>query len=164
MRLLHGLREAPDRIEVDELAVILGALVLPDRLHGLDPLAQEPPARLEVRAVVRHLLDVPPGADAENGATVGEGVEARDLFGEHDRIALDDEVDTGGEPELLRRSGRERERDERVVRAIVLAWQIAARGVRRLARGRDVRVLGEEQRLEATLLGRTGNLVGADRI
>src|SRR5204863_7596839 len=57
----------------------------------------------------------------------------------------------------------EAQRHERVVRAPVLLRQLAPARPRRLARGRYVRVLGEEQRLEAGVLGRAGELGRVDR-
>src|SRR5262245_20292003 len=63
VRLLRRLRLGPDGVEAHQLAVILRRRLGPDLLHGLDPLADEPPARLRVGAVVLHLLVVPAAAD-----------------------------------------------------------------------------------------------------
>ena len=63
-----GFGQAIIRIEVDELAVIFGLRLGPDRLHRLDPLAHQLGARGEHRAVVFHLLLVPAHADAEQEA------------------------------------------------------------------------------------------------
>ena len=41
MRLLHRLRPGLHRIEVDELAVVFGRVLRPDRLHRLDALARQ---------------------------------------------------------------------------------------------------------------------------
>ena len=97
MRLLHRLRPRPDAIEVDELAVVRGLVLGPDRLHRLDPLAHQREARARVGAVVVHLLEVPAGADAEEEAAAGELVERGDLLGGRDRVALDDQADAGAE-------------------------------------------------------------------
>ena len=101
MGLLDGLRPGPDRVEVDVLAVVLGLVLGPDRLHRLRPLAheREPPPR--VGAVVLHLLLVPAGADPEQEAAAGEAVEARDLLRGHDRVALDDQADPGADQQAL---------------------------------------------------------------
>src|SRR5207302_7695270 len=79
--------------------------------------------------------------------------ERRDLLRGNDRVALDDEADPGRHAQLLRDCRRTRERYERVVRVPVLERQITARRVGSLAARGDVGVLGEEERLEAALLG-----------
>src|SRR5205085_6379015 len=71
MRLLHGLGPGPQRVEVDELAVILGDVLRPDRLHGLDLLFQPLEPGGEVRPVVLHLFPVPAPTDPEQEAAVG---------------------------------------------------------------------------------------------
>src|SRR5260370_17585596 len=63
---LHRLRPAPDRIEVDELAVELSVLLRPDLLHRENPFAQDLPAPLEIGALVLHLFPVPATADPEH--------------------------------------------------------------------------------------------------
>ena len=152
MRLLDRLRPAPDRVEVDVLAVVGGLVLGPDRLHRLDPLAHQREAAVRIGPVVLHLLAVPTRADAEQEAPAGQSVDARDLLRRDDRVALDHEADAGREQQALGGGGRRRERDERVVRVAVLRRQLAAARVGRGAVHRDVRVLGEEQRLEAALL------------
>src|SRR2546429_9540033 len=78
------------------------------------------------RSVVGHLLGVPAGADAEEEAPARDLIEARDLLGGLDRIALDDETDAGGD--LQRSRGRRGggERHERVHHVVVLLRQVAA--------------------------------------
>ncbi len=156
VRLLRRLGPAPDRVEVHELAVVLGLVLRPDLLHRLDPLAHELEAAARVGAVVAHLLAVPAGADAEQEAPAREPVERGDLLGGHDRIALDHQADAGAQLDALGRGRRERQRHERVQRVAVLGRQHVAARVGRLAADRDVRVLGDEQRVERPLLDQPG--------
>ena len=108
-----------------------------------------------------HLLAVPAAADAELEAPAGEEVERGDLLGGGDRVALDDQADAGADPQLRRGLRDGGQRHERVVRVPVLLRQLAAARVRRVAGDRDVRVLGEEQRLEAGVLGGSAELARA---
>src|SRR5262249_57805678 len=96
VRLLHGLRPGHHGREVDEPAVVFRLRLRPDRLHRLDALLHDVKPRLELRAVIGHLLGVPAGAYAEEEAPARDLIEARDLLGGLDRIALDDETDAGG--------------------------------------------------------------------
>ena len=68
--------------------------------------------------------------------------------------------------EALGRGGHGRERDEGVVRVPVVPRQLPAAAVRPagLPRRRDVRVLRDEERLEAELLERPPELDGMDRV
>ena len=59
------------------------------------------------------------------------------------------------------RGGGRGQRHERVVRVPVLARQVGAGRVGRLAAGGDVRVLGEEERLEAALLDQAAERRGS---
>ena len=117
-----------------------------------------------VGAVVAHLLEVPAGPDAELEAPAGEVVERGRLVGEHDRVALDDQRDAGADAQALGRGGDRAERDERVERVRVLARQLVAARPRALAAGRDVRVLGDEDRVEAGVLGGAAERDGRDRL
>src|SRR5207244_9763103 len=161
---LRGLRVRPDRIEVDELAVVLRLVLRPDLLHREDPLAEEPEARLEGGPVFLHLFSVPPSPDAEQEASVGEQVEARDRLRQRDRIVLDDETDPGPELQVLRRGRRGGEPDEWVERVGILLGQWAAARERRAPARRNVRVLGHEQGLEPALLDGARQLVDTDSI
>ncbi len=120
MRFLDRLGPAPHGTEVDHLTVVLRDLTRPDRLHRLDPLAQQLPARRKVGSMVRHLLAVPAAADAEDEPAVRDLVDTRDLLGSVDRIALDEKADAGGDANRLARQGGDRQRDERIHRVPVL--------------------------------------------
>ena len=160
MWLLNGLGPLPDRVEVDELAVVLGLVLRPDRLHGLDALALHPEAPIGIGAVIGHLLDVPARAHPEVDATAREQVERGDLAGGDDRISLGHQADAEAKPELLGRRRDRAERDEGIERVRVLARELAAAGIRRLSARRNVRVLGEVERVEATLLACLAELHG----
>ena len=75
-----------------------------------------------------------------------------DLLRGHDRVALDHQADPGAELDPLGRRAGRHQGDERVVDVRVLARQLVAGRVGGLARGRDMGVVGEEQRLERALL------------
>ena len=62
------------------------------------------------------------------------------------------------------RSDRRRGGHEQVVGVRVLAWELAAARPRALTACGDVRVLGEEQRLEAMLLDHPSELAGSDAV
>src|SRR6266849_3676749 len=126
VRLLRRLRPGHHRRELDELAVVLRLRLRPDRLHGLDALAHHPEARLEVRAVVGHLLGVPAGADAEEEPPARDLVEARDLLGGLDRIALHDEAHARGDPQPDGGRGGGGERHEGIHHVVVLLRQLTA--------------------------------------
>ena len=164
MRFLERRRAADDPVEVDELAVVGRLLVRPDLLAGLDALAEDPEALGRVGAVIAHLLEVPAGADAEQEPPAREAVERGDLLRRADRIALDQQADRGADPDPLRRVGHRGESHERVVDPPVLARQLPARRVGRLAARRDVGVLGDEDRLEAALLRHPGERGRLDRL
>jgi len=95
-------------------------------------------------------------------------VDRRDLFGGHDRVMLDHEADAAADPQARRRHRGGGQSHEQVIGVHVFARQLAAACIRRLAAGRDVRVLGEEQRLEAVLLDqardlpRSGGVMGGE--
>ena len=161
-RLLHRLRPLPARLEAHELAAELGHLLRPERLHRQHHLAHAGAAALGVDAVALHLLLVPAVADAEHHAAAGEPVERGDLLGQRDRIVLRHQRDAGAEPDPAGARRRRGERDIGIERALVLLGQhCVAGGRRRAPRGRDVRVLGDEERGEAARLGLDGEL---DRI
>ncbi len=164
MRPLGRLGVGPDRVEIDHLAVILGLLLGPQRLHRQDALAHQPEAGVVAGAVVFHFLDVPAAADPEDDAAAGELVEAGDAFRGNDRIALGDQADAGAEQQLLGRRRGEGQRDERVVGVGIAPGQLAAAGKRALPADRDVRVLRHEQRFKAALLERGGQFADVNAV
>ena len=142
-------------VEVDELAVILGLFLGPDRLHRLDAFARQLVAAGEDSAVVLDLVLVPAVADAEQEAAVGQLVDRRDDLGGDDGIALGEQGDAGADLELGRHRRGGVERQERIHDVVVGPDQGTARRVGRLAGGRDVGVLRHPQRFEAAFLQRT---------
>jgi hypothetical protein len=91
-----------------------GLVVRPQLLHREDVLAQDRTALAVGGPVLGHLLLVPAVADAEQEPAVRQCVDACDLLGGVDRIALGDQADSCRE---LERGGDRRtcaERDERV--------------------------------------------------
>jgi hypothetical protein len=134
MRLLYRLGPAPDAVELDVLAVVAGLVLGPDRLHRLDPLAQQREPPLGIGAVVSHLLLVPARADPEEEAPAGDLVQGRDLLRGDDRVALDDEADPGPYQQPLGRGRGGGEGDEGVVGVAVLLRQLAPGRIRSLAR------------------------------
>ena len=114
--------------------------------------------------MVAHLLAIPAAADPELEPAARQMVDRCDLLRGRDRVALDDQADAAADPQRRGRLRRRRQRDEQVVGVAVLARQLTAARVRALAAGRDVGVLGEEQRLVAALLHEARDLAGADRV
>ena len=153
MRFLHRLRPAPDRVEVDEFAVVFGRILCPDRLHRLDALFHQAVLRpLEVvHAVVSHLLDEPANPDADLDAAARDRVQGRDLLRRGNRVAHRQQQHREPEPETRRR-GDGAEAYERVRDPMVAIRNLAAAREGRLAPHRDVRVLAHPDRLEAQAL------------
>ncbi len=106
--------------------------------------------------MVAHLLAVPAGAHAEVQATAREVVDARDLLGGDDRVALDHQADAAGDPQRGGGGGGRRQRHEQVVGVGVDARQLPARRVGGLAAGGNVGVLREEQRAMPAFLDEPG--------
>ena len=75
-----------------------------------------------------------------------------------------DQADAAADPQLRGGDGGRGQRDEQVVGVRVLARQLAAAGVRRLAAGRDVRVLGEVERACPCSSTRRASLAGVDGV
>src|SRR5512139_871783 len=109
-------------------------------------------AALEVGAVVLHLVLVPAVADAEQEAPPGDLVDRGHRLGGLNGIALVDQADAGADLQLLRDRGRRRQRHEGVHGVVVLLGQLTPARPFRLARQRNVRVLGRPHRFEAAFL------------
>ena len=161
---LDGLGLGKDRVEIDKLTVVLGRVVGPDRLHRLDALAHQLPAGVEGGAVVFHLFGIPATADAEEEASVRDMIDRGDLFRRGDRITLNDKTDAATDLEVLGGGGRCGKRHEWIHRLVVHLRQVGAAGPRAPSAGRDVSVLGNPVRLEATLLKRSSELRRMHRI
>ncbi len=149
------------RPEIDELAVIFRLRLGPDFLHGLDALARELMAGVEVGgAVVGHFLGVPAVADAEQEAAIRYLVERGHQLGGLDRMPLHHESHAGTQLQRLGGGCRGGERDERVHRIVVALGQIAAGGEWRLAGERDMRMLRWPDGFETPVLQSTGEFGG----
>ena len=114
--------------------------------------------------MVLHLLAVPAGADPEEDPAAREVVEARDLLRADDGVALDHQADSGPDEDSLGYGRHLCERHEWVVGMAVVVRKVAAAGIRSLPAGGDVRVLGEQEALEAVLLRQPPELGGRDRV
>ena len=115
-------------------------------------------------AVALDLVLVPAAADAEQKPAARDLVDRGDELCGLDRVALDDEAHPGADLQGLRRHRRRGQGDERVHHVVVLLAEFAAAGRRRLARARDVRVLGRPERLEAARLERLAELGRGHRV
>ena len=91
-------------------------------------------------------------ADAEEEAAVRHAVERGDGFGGRDRVVLGHEADARAEFERVRDRRGGRERDELVVRLLVVLRQLHPAMERRRATRGDVGLLPIEQRLVAVVL------------
>ena len=154
----------PDRVEIHHLAVKLGLILGPQRLHRQDTLAHQLEARCVDRAVIFHLLGIPAAADAEHKSPARQLVQARHAFGGDDRIALRHQADAGAELERFGRRGGEGQRDERVVGVAIAFRKLAAARKGRAAAGGDVGVLADEQGFKTAILQRLGQLAGVDAV
>ena len=65
---------------IDEVAVVLGLVLRPDRLQRLDLLPELSKPGTEVGTVVGHLLAVPAAPDSELEAPPRDQIERRDLL------------------------------------------------------------------------------------
>ena len=100
------------------------------------------------------LVLVPTETDAEHEPSAAFRVERRDRLGRDDRLTLRREQDAGAEHDALGAHRRRSERDEGIDRPAVFLGKLGvARWRRRAPRHRDVRVLGQVQRVDATRLG-----------
>ena len=136
--------------------VELGFVVGPHNFHCLDSLLHQGEARRRVRAMVRHFFEVPTGTDSKLEASVAEAIEARDLFGRDDRVALDDQADAGADLDLRGDGGSDAQRHERVIGAVVVTGQFRPARPRRRSTGWNVGVLGKPEAVESARLGLSG--------
>src|SRR6056297_605328 len=109
----------PARFDLHVLTLERGLVLGPDLFHGQHLLAQDRPARGVRRAVLGHLLLVPAVADAEQEPPARQRIDAGDLLGRVDGVALSDEADAGGDVERAGDRCAGAERHERVERAPV---------------------------------------------
>ena len=108
----------------------------------------------EDRAVVRHFLDVPTVADAEQEAAGGNLIDQGDQFCRLDRLALGDQADAGAELKPLCHRSRRGEHDERIHDVVIGFRRVAPDGERRRPRHRDMRVLRRPERFRSALFQR----------
>ena len=110
------------------------------------------------------LLGIPAAANAEQKAAVRDLVERGDELGSLNRVALDYQAHPGAELEALRDRRRDAQRHKRVHHLVITLRQFAAAWRRGSPRHRDVRMLRDPQRLEATLLESQCELGRRDRV
>jgi hypothetical protein len=111
----------------------------------------------EIHSVVLRLGPVPSEADSQGETAAGEMVEGGDLLGQDDRIVLGDQKDPGPEGDPLGGRHGSRKGDEGAESpAIVLDPHTFDEGRRHVGPEREMRVLGEIERVEAALLGGAG--------
>ncbi len=114
--------------------------------------------------MVLDLLRVPAAADAEEEAAPGNHVQARHVLRRLDRVSLNDEADAGPEQETLGDRGRRGQGDEGIDHVVVHLRNRVPTGPGRVAMHGHVRMLGEPQRFESTLLGGLGELHRSRRV
>ena len=115
-------------------------------------------------AVVFHFVLVPAAADAKQETSLAHLVDRGDQLGGLDRVALLHQQHAGAEFDGLGNLAGRGQHHERVHRVVVRFGQVAASRKWRLARQRDMRVLGRPHRLETALLERAGKLHRRHRI
>ena len=155
MGTLDGLGYRLYRREVVVGPVVLGLVLRPELLHGLDGLPGLGPPMVEVAAHDLRFLSEPAGADPEDEAAVGVPVQGGDLLGQQQRVALGHQADAGAQLDRCRYRRRPGQGHERVDDAPVLFRDDAVRraGVRRCCPDRKNRVFRHPERLETQLLG-----------
>jgi len=114
--------------------------------------------------VVGHLLPVPAGPDTELEPPAGQAIDAGHFLGRDDRIPLDHQADPGADAQPRGDGHRGGHGDEQVEGARVPARQLTPAGPGRLAVGRYVCVLREEQGLVPALVGEPRHVRGGDGI
>jgi hypothetical protein len=152
-RALDRARVGVDALEVDVLAVERGRLVLPEAAHGGQVLVRACPAALHRDADRGHLGLEVGDPDAEDQPPAGEDVEAGDLLGQHQRVALRQDDHAGAEQDALGVRGDVRERHERVEHRLLGLHR------RRIGtRARQHHVLAGPEGVVAEPLGQLGHL------
>ena len=101
-------------IEADELSVKRGHILAPQDPHGIEVLVRAPAPSGEGDAERRELLARPADPHPERQPPAGQGIEARCLLGQKDRVVLGQQEDPRREPDPLGRRGDEAERHERI--------------------------------------------------
>ena len=114
--------------------------------------------------MVLHLLRVPSRPYAELEASLREQVDGRGLLGGQDRVALGEQRDAGAEPEPARDRGGSGEPHEGIEGMPVLSRKLGAARPGTAPAARDMRVLGNEERLEPARLGFPGELIDANAV
>ena len=165
MRLLQRLRVRPDRIEVDELAVVLGR-----RPRSRSPSSPRSRSRSSFQRRPKSVpwfsisstfqpppmpnSTRPPDSWSSVATSLAVVIGSRSMSRQMPVASLIVVVTAAAGHSAT----------NGIVRVPVLLRQLAAGRVRRLAARRDVRVLREPQRLEAALLAGAREVVGADGV
>jgi hypothetical protein len=137
------------------VTVKLGLGVLPQRPHQRHVLADDRAPAGRLAPVVRQFRHVPPVSHAEREPAAGDEVERGDRLRQRDRVMLGNERYAGPDLQVGLR-GDDGQRDVRVERPAVTFRQVARVG--RLRADRDVGVLRQQDRVEAALGGRAGEV------
>ena len=135
-----------------ELRLVFG----PDLYHRPDALVHQLAAGAGIGAVVLHLLAVPAHTDAEDYSSSGYEIQGRDFLGRDDRVSLDYQGYPGAEQQAFGCCGSGGEGDEGVQSPVVPSRQFSTARPGGLTAEGYVGVLGDEQRVEAALLDRSG--------
>ncbi|BDH58462.1 hypothetical protein MTP03_34010 [Tsukamurella sp. PLM1] len=150
-----GFGQAQLGLEGDELAVVGGLLVVPQGPHRLQVLAQHRAAASRRHAVIGEFVQVPAESGAQGDAAAGQVVDGGDRLGQGYRVRLHRQRDRGGQFDPLRHRGRGGQGGPRIQGAQVpLVGQLggARTGMRGIAPGGDVAVLGDEVGRESRVL------------
>ena len=108
-----------DAGELDEAAVVLGMLVVPEVLQRIEELVRHGAALGEVGTDRPELGLEVADTDPEREAAPTQHVDARRLLRQHDRIALREDHDAGGQADRRRCRSGERQRHQRVERRVL---------------------------------------------
>src|SRR5215470_7301691 len=145
-------------IQTGIAAVIFCSLLRPDFLHRLDRFAHPLEAGRIDGPVVFHLVLVPTSADPKQEPSLAHLVDRGHEFGGLDNVALLNEGHAGAEFDSLGHLTGRGQNHERVHGVVIGFGHLASAREGRLARQRDMRVLGHPDRLETALLKRASKL------
>jgi hypothetical protein len=152
---LHGSGVGVDAGEVRVAPLEARRLVAPQGAHGVDVLVGARAALGERHADGAHFRLEVAGTDAEDQPSLRQHVEARDLLGEYERVALRQDDDAGPEAQLRGAGRDEGQVDERVEDRV--AW---LHGRRRHPRAGQHHVLAGPHRVVAESLRLLGERKG----
>ena len=154
IRFLNWFGPGLDAVEIDELALVTGFILGPDRLHGLDPFPRHLPAPRPRDTMIFQLLLVPAPADTKINPPARDMIQAGDLLGGNNRVPFGDQADTGAQADVFGHRRRRRQAQEHIHVVGIIRRQVTTKGEAGAAAGRNMGVIGHEQGVQAAFFHR----------